>query len=168
MDMPAGRPKKYQKEAEIAICEAISNGQSLQYICQQPGMPDFRTVFLWMETRPKFLEMYTRARQNQAELMATQIVDIADTPLIGEKRKTLKDGSVEVIVGDNVERSKLMVDARKWVAAKLLPKVYGERYQAEHTGSVGLQLVHDVPRPARIDAGAGGAGQDEPPLIEGK
>jgi hypothetical protein len=113
-------------------------------------MPAIDTIigWLWDGKHDEFSAQYARAREQQAELWAEQIVDIANTPLIGEKTKTTEKG-VEIMVGDNVERSKLMIDARKWVAAKLLPKKYGDKVQAEHTGNVGLQLVHSVPQPKR-------------------
>jgi hypothetical protein len=39
-----------------------------------------------------------------------------------------------------VQRNKLRVDARKWVAAKLLPRKYGERMLNEHGGRVSVTL----------------------------
>jgi len=42
----------------------------------------------------------------------------------------IEDKSVpldEVTTGDMVERSKLMIDTRKWLLAKLMPKKYGDR-----------------------------------------
>ena len=39
--------------------------------------------------------------------------------------------------GEAVARSRLRVDARKWVAAKLLPKKYGEKVDVAHYGPDG-------------------------------
>ena len=36
---------------------------------------------------------------------------------------------------EHIQRSRLRVDARKWIAAKLLPKRYGDKLQ--HTGDGG-------------------------------
>jgi hypothetical protein len=35
-----------------------------------------------------------------------------------------------------IERARLKVDARKWVAAKLKPKKYGDKLQTEHSGEI--------------------------------
>jgi hypothetical protein len=38
-----------------------------------------------------------------------------------------------------INRSRLRVDTRKWLLAKLLPKVYGEKL--EHAGAIGVDLT---------------------------
>jgi hypothetical protein len=40
-----------------------------------------------------------------------------------------------------IQRNKLRVDARKWVVCKLLPKVYGDKIQAEVSGELGIRTV---------------------------
>ena len=98
-------------------------------------MPAERTVYNWLaESDHPFLQRYTRAREIQAERLADEIVSIADDEA--------KD-----VPGDAVRRSHLRVESRKWVAAKLLPKKYGDKIQQEVTGNLGLQLVHSIPRP---------------------
>jgi hypothetical protein len=37
--------------------------------------------------------------------------------------------------GDTVDRSRLMMDARKWLASKLAPKKYGDKIAGEALGS---------------------------------
>jgi hypothetical protein len=49
-----------------------------------------------------------------------------------------------------VQRSPLQVDTRKWLLAKPLPKIYGDKLTAEVTGKDGAALpVTDVPELAR-------------------
>ena len=43
-----------------------------------------------------------------------------------------------IIDNDAINRAKLRVDARKWVAARLAPKKYGDRLQTEN------HTTHDV------------------------
>jgi hypothetical protein len=69
----------------------------------------------------KFSEQYARAREAQAEIRADEITDIAD--------------GVEHGASEAVQAARLRVDARKWIAAKLLPKRYGDKMQ--HTGDGG-------------------------------
>jgi hypothetical protein len=38
-------------------------------------------------------------------------------------------------------RSRLQVDARKWLMSKLMPKKYGDKVGVEHSGTIG---VHDA------------------------
>jgi hypothetical protein len=61
--------------------------------------------------------------------MAGQVVEIADTVREGKKAKiSQKDGTTEEH-GDQVDRSRLMMDARKWLVSKLAPKKYGDRWR---------------------------------------
>ena len=88
-------------------------------------MPSVPAIFRWMEANEDFRKQYARARQVQAEVYADEIVELANTPNVGIRVKQSTKNGREVIRGDNVERSKLQVDARKWVSSKLLPKKYG-------------------------------------------
>ena len=119
--MAGGRPSSYSDEIADAICEKLSEGQSLRKICLSEDVPDKATVFRWLASNQQFRDQYARAREAQADALADEIIDIADdgsNDFLGEDEK---------YNGDAVARSKLRVDARKWVAAKLKPKVYGEK-----------------------------------------
>jgi hypothetical protein len=61
------------------------------------------------------------------------------------KRAGKDDEPAWVINGEHIQRSRLRVDARKWLLAKMLPKVFGDRIAAELTGKDGAPLVPDVP-----------------------
>lgn len=47
----------------------------------------------------------------------------------------------EVTTGDMVERSRLQIDARKWLAAKLLPNKYGEKIAIDQTLHAGASVA---------------------------
>ena len=113
------------------ICDAIASGQSLTKLCAQDDYPEERTVYSWLRQHPKFREMYNEARQDQCEHYAQLIVDIAREPLVGERVKILADGSREVTMSDNVERSKLSTWAVAWYASKVAPKKYGTKRPTE-------------------------------------
>jgi len=78
-------------------------------------------------------EMYARARQERADLLADEIVDIADEDCTVVE---VEDGVTTVGISTAlVNRNKLRVDARKWVASKLKPRVYGDKL--ELSGEIG-------------------------------
>jgi hypothetical protein len=127
-----GRPSTYTAKVADTICERIADGESLRSICRDESMPDKATVFRWLDSKPEFRDQYARAREEQADTLADEIVTIADeecTMVRAAKHPTAaKDDEAELeVVFDStaVARNKLRVDARKWVAAKLKPKVYG-------------------------------------------
>ncbi len=91
-------------------------------------MPNIRTVLRWVFKDEAFRQQYAQARELQAELRADEIIDIADDT--SEDEIFTEDGK-RFENREFVNRSRLKIDARKWVAAKLLPKKYGERVDAE-------------------------------------
>ncbi len=109
--MGAGRPTTYTPEIGLEICTRIAQGQPLSRICREdPDMPAISTVYLWLESRPEFSDRYVRAREDQADTLADEIIDIAD------------ESKGENMPG--VQSAALRVDARKWAASKLKPKKY--------------------------------------------
>jgi hypothetical protein len=124
--MPGGRPSIFSEELADLICSRLAEGDSLRAICRDEAMPSVGTVCRWLNENAKFQEQYTSAREIQAETFADELVLIADTPLIGTKTKTVGD-KIETIEGDMIEHRRLQVDTRKWVAARLLPKKYGDK-----------------------------------------
>jgi hypothetical protein len=135
-----GRPSKYTPELADEICARIAQGESLVHICSEKAMPSTVTIWSWLDKRSEFLTKYTRAREAQAEFYANQIIDIADETPVTETPDP--DGGVTMRVDSaGVQRNKLRVDARKWIAARLLPKKYGEKIQNELSGEIGIKRV---------------------------
>jgi len=124
--MPAGRPSKYTEELADEICLLISTtSQGLNTICKGDDMPSTVTVYAWLKNNKEFLNKYARAREEQADLLADEIIEIADN-----QQDDIIEGKVN---HENINRSRLRVDARKWKASKLAPKKYGEKIQQEIT-----------------------------------
>ena len=125
---PVGRPSTYTQEIADEICLRLSGGESLRNICRSAGMPCLQTVYTWINKRPPFLEQYTRAREEQADTHADEIVSIADeTPITVPVLD--KDGKVIDIKLDSayIQWQRQRIDSRKWNAMKLRPKKYGDR-----------------------------------------
>lgn len=90
-------------------------------------MPDVKTVYRWMGANEEFRQQYACAREDQADTLADEIIDIADESSRDTITKENDDGSTyEVCNSEWINRSRLRVDARKWVASKLKPKKYGD------------------------------------------
>ena len=130
-----GRPSSYSKKIANLICQRLASGESLVKICASKGMPSVPTVMSWLWKESKFqedfLNNYTRAREQQAEILADQIISIADDDSADVIFVEGKDGSGKTafprLNKEFVQRSHLRVESRKWVASKLLPKKYGDK-----------------------------------------
>lgn len=133
---PVGRPSTYRPETTLAICQRLATGESLRKICRDDDMPDMSTVIKWLSEHEEFSYQYARAREIQADTLADEILDIADTPLLGVTTKIKEDGATETTEGDMLQHRRLQVDARKWYASKLAPKKYGDKVQQEVSATV--------------------------------
>lgn len=118
-----GRPTKYSPELAAEILTRIAEGESLHRITKEAGMPSHSSVYLWLMLYPEFSDKYARAREEQADTLADEIVAIADEP----PAEVVDDKGVARTDSGWVTWQKNRVDARKWVAAKLKPKKYGDR-----------------------------------------
>lgn len=103
-----GRPSDYSLEIASKICDEIALGRKIIDICAADDMPGRTTVYQWLGTNEEFANMYARAREQRAELYAEEIVEIADTE-------------------NDSAKARNRIDARKWAAAKLNQKVYGDK-----------------------------------------
>lgn len=134
-DTKIGRPSEFSQEIATLICERIANGESLVSICEDEAMPGRSTVFRWLAhvDNEFFRDMYARAREAQADAIFDEILDIANTPQVGSKTKTTGENVVETTTGDMIEHRRLQIETRKWMAAKLRPRKYGDKQQVEVT-----------------------------------
>ncbi len=128
-----GRPSDYTDELALQILDLIAGGESLRSICRRPGMPVRATVANWLFRHKPFRERYDLARQLRADVHFDEILEIADDPT-GD---VVQNGDKRTVDWENVQRSRLRVDARKWICARMNPQKYGERITTEHTGSIG-------------------------------
>ena len=116
------------------------DGISLREICRQKEMPAISTVHLWLLKHAAFLEQYTRAREVQADTHVDEMIDIADNANNDWMKRNGGGDAGWRENGDSANRARLRVDTRKWIAARMAPKKYGERITQEHTGKDGKDL----------------------------
>ena len=135
------RPSDYSDETADVICERIADGESLKDICADVDLPNRATVYRWLAAHKTFSDMYARAREEQADTLADEIVSISDD---GARDYGQTEDGREVVNHDHIARSRLRVDARKWVAAKLKPRKYGDKVELEHSGSLQTQTDEQV------------------------
>lgn len=150
--LTVGRPSDYSQEIADQICERLVEGESLRKICRRAGYPSVSTVCRWLakEDLAGFRQQYARAREAQADTLADEILAIADTPKLGTmtttKAVTVAGVTVEEKTtkkGDMLGHRRLQVDSRKWLAAKMAPKKYGDRL--ELGGEVAFKAVSAQP-----------------------
>lgn len=166
-----GRPSLKTPELIEEVCLRIAEGRSLISISKDEDMPDHSTLWRWMERDEDFRNRYARAIQARAMNHADGILDLEERLLRGE-------------IPPDVAR--VALDARKWTAARLLPKVYGDKQIVEanvmHTHTLHLEALRALTSRRGNESGlieaqaidnAGnltfsGERRDDPPLIEAR
>lgn len=135
-----GRPSIYTDEIATEICTRLAEGESLRAICRLDHMPHEATVRGWAldeRKHPGFYTQFARARQIRAFGWADEMLEIADDAT-ADYAVQVGDGGPKLVVDhEHIQRARLKVDTRKWLVSKMLPKVYGDRLQAELSGPDG-------------------------------
>lgn len=104
-------------------------------------MPGLSTVFQWFAKHPEFAEQYARAKDAQADTLADEILEIADDArndwmeIHGENDAGWKAN------GEHIQRSRVRIDTRKWIASKLKPKKYADRIDTTLSGDAASPIV---------------------------
>ena len=115
------RPSKYSEKLVDKMLEEIASGRSVIGLCrEEEWTPNADTWYRWLYRIEGLSDRYARAKAHQSEREADIILDIADNA-------TNQDYQV----------ARLRVDARKWVASKLLPNKYGDKTQIDHSSTDG-------------------------------
>lgn len=118
-----GRPSSFTQEVADSICEAIAESDyGLEQICEDERFPDKSTIYRWLDANESFRDQYARAKLRQADTQAWR-------------------GTKEALTASDAGLGRLKWDARRWNAAKLYPKVYGDKQEVAHTGQVSIQAV---------------------------
>lgn len=128
-----GRPSLYTQEIVDAILEKIADGKFLTEICGDPAMPSCSTVFKWRLDHPEFSEAYAHAREAAADKLVIETVAIADD---GANDTYVDEEGQQRTDYDVIQRSKLRVETRKWLLARMAPKTYGDRIETVHSGEI--------------------------------
>ena len=130
------RPVVYSDEVAAAICEAVATTpRGLDWLsANRPGFPAPQTLHRWQNQKPEFRMALGFAKARQAELLVYQALEIADDDSGDVEVVERRNGDTETRMNfEYVARSKLKVETRLKVAAKLDPKKWGEKLDVDAT-----------------------------------
>jgi hypothetical protein len=101
-----GRPTLKTTEICAEICRRISEGETMQAILKNPGMPAWTTVHDWKQADESFRQALARAREQQAEVWAEEVKELTDADLPTHEA---------------IGRARLRMQSRQWLAGKYDP-----------------------------------------------
>jgi hypothetical protein len=149
--------RKYKSDKRIAYSQAlaakmgelIGGGLTLKEVCDLPGMPSRTTAYKWLGLHGEFANIYARAREERADMVADEVIMIADTE-------------------PDPAKARVRIDARKWWAAKVNPKKYADKgevnvvadHQHHHTVEPLSESAHWLARMLGV-----GADSEAPKLV---
>jgi len=132
---PAGRPSSFTQELADEICDRVIVGEPVRQIALLDHMPAEGTIYRWLVNIPSFQEQYTRAKEAQAERFAEELLEIADDGTNDWiERENERGRVIKTIDQEAINRSRLRVEARKWLMGKMKPKKYGDHIDVTSGG----------------------------------
>jgi len=110
------------------VCGKVSKKGALRIILQEKGYPTYVTFYKWLDEKEERIKQYTRACDSREDLIFLECLEIADKQdsdiSVDEKGKEYTNHNV-------INRSRLMIDTRKWMLGKMNPTKYGDRIQKD-------------------------------------
>jgi hypothetical protein len=119
-----GRPTLKTPELCKEICERVAKGETLTAILAEPGMPAWSSVHDWRHADESFRQALMRAREQQAEVWAEEMLSISDD---------------ELPTHEAIGRARLRMQSRQWFAGK-----YNSQFADKPTQvgvNIGVQVV---------------------------
>jgi hypothetical protein len=124
-----------------AILAGISLGKSARAMCIEVGISQ-RVLWNWLASDEELMRHYLRAKELCVDAYAEEIIEISDD---GSRDVHIDEKGREVVNRDVIARAQLRIDARKWYAARLAPKKYGDKLPVTNEASDAKKtVVHSV------------------------
>lgn len=124
------------------VCDLLAEhdqAKSLRQACVIAGVKP-STFLYWCDTHSDLATRYAAAEKVSTDLAFEDFNEANDElPAMGEHG----------VDTGWVAWQRMRLDNKKWSMSKRRPSKYGDKIQQEHSGSVGVQLVNDIPRPVR-------------------
>jgi len=119
------------------VLSTIETGLSLRKAILELNIVSRDTFNEWLKEDKEISDQYARACEKRADAIFEEILDIADET----SRDTIITDKGEFPNGEWMQRSRLRVDARKWMLGKMNPKKYGDKVQNEHSGEITTNII---------------------------
>ncbi len=130
---PPGKRKIVSTDEIRAIIERIGAGETLTQILKDQGMPGMVSFFNSLHGNEELGQAYKRARQTSATVLVERTIDEIEAEV---------DPAMAALL-------RVKSDARRWVAARFHPELFGETRRLELSGEVRHSHVLDLTREQR-------------------
>ena len=113
VDSMVSAARRHPLSVKVEALRLLSTGKTPGEVCKDLNVPR-GTLAWWRQASPEYRRAYAHAIRAGADHLAAETVEIAD--------------AVEAD-RDQVNRARVRIAARQWLAGKYAPDVYGDRVQ---------------------------------------
>lgn len=108
-----GRPDTYDYNLCVEICSKVALGAHIKAVLDsKDDYPTFQTWCNWKREHDELFDLYTKAIQDKAEMVAFEI---------DETMRQMRAGEIDAPVG------RVLIDTLKWYASKFYPRMFGDK-----------------------------------------
>lgn len=137
---------EYSEDAAQFILEVVAKGSSLRKACMADGMPDVATFLRWTRKDETLAQQYALACLAKAQVWADELVDISDDSTNDYMEYEDDKGHTKrVFDSENMKRTAIRVDTRKWYLSKIMPKQFGDATMLKLADAEGRVLPAQAP-----------------------
>lgn len=126
------------------VCQEIEKGRALRNVLKDENMPSTSTFYQWLDNDEVKAKQYARATEVRADIIFDDILAIADE---NTNDTSINENGIEVVNNDVIQRSRLRIDARKWVLSKLNPKKFGDKTDVTSGG----EKIQNIPTSIQVE-----------------
>lgn len=163
------RAREFDAERASELFERMAAGETITSICRDQHMPNQSTIWEWQRgnlgAETSWREDYARARLTQADAFARAVIDLADSVdpiahaagvdalnnLDEDATPTEKRRTYFYAQKRSIEGTKMAIDARKWVAARMAPHRWGDRVTIENIGDGKIPVLLDMSKLTTVE-----------------
>ena len=128
-----------------SICNSIVSGKSLRTALKENNF-NTCTFFDWIGKNDEMAKQYARAMEIRAQMMFEDMLDIAN-----EKPERIATEYGDRVDNGDVQDKKVKIDAMKWGMAKMMPKKYGDKVEADNEDKE-IKLTIEVVDPVKDES----------------
>ena len=137
---------KYDAELAAKVLDLLAQSGSLRRVCRELGVSRNSIIPWVVDNTEGFGDAYARAKEHGIDTLVEETLDIADDG----SNDYMETEHGPALNSESIQRSKVRVETRRWLAERLAPRRYGLRQGLDVTSSDGTFQMDDTARSARV------------------
>ena len=137
---------KYDAELAEKVLDLLAQSGSLRRVCRELGVSRNSIIPWVVDNTEGFGDAYARAKEHGIDTLVEETLDIADDG----SNDYMETEHGPALNSESIQRSKVRVETRRWLAERLAPRRYGLRQGLDVTSSDGTLQMDDTARSARV------------------